>query len=73
LRLLEHPRFRAAYDFMLLRAEAGEIESSIAESWTRLQALDPDGREAELANTRPPRRRRRRRTRKARSDDAARV
>ncbi len=26
LRLLEHPRFRAAYDFLLLRAEAGEVD-----------------------------------------------
>ena len=70
LRLLEHPRFRAAYDFMLLRAEAGEIPAALAESWTRLQALDPAQREAELTQAKRPRRRRRRRT-KARSDDAA--
>jgi poly(A) polymerase len=71
LRLLEHPRFRAAYDFMLLRAEAGEIPMELAQSWTRLQALDPAQREAELAHTKRPRRRRRRRTRRAHSDDTA--
>ena len=27
LRLLDHPRFRAAYDFLLLRAAAGEIDA----------------------------------------------
>jgi poly(A) polymerase len=71
LRLLDHPRFRAAYDFMLLRAEAGEIPAELAQSWTRLQELDPAQREAELAGS--PRRRRRRRggTRHARHDDAA--
>jgi poly(A) polymerase len=71
LRLLEHPRFRAAYDFMLLRADAGEIPTEVAASWTHLQTLDPAQREAELAQSKHPRRRRRRRTRKARSDDAA--
>ncbi len=32
-RLIHHPRFRAAYDLMLLRAEAGEIGSDIASWW----------------------------------------
>jgi poly(A) polymerase len=39
LRFLEHPRFRAAYDFMLLRAASGEIDPEIADWWTRLQEL----------------------------------
>ena len=30
LRLLEHPRFRAAYDFLLLRAESGEADPELA-------------------------------------------
>ena len=30
LRLLEHPRFRAAYDFLLLRAAAGEVDPELA-------------------------------------------
>lgn len=36
-RLLAHPRFRAAYDFMMLRAEAGEVDPELAAWWTRIQ------------------------------------
>nr|VFJ63579.1 MAG: poly(A) polymerase [Candidatus Kentron sp. FM]VFJ64312.1 MAG: poly(A) polymerase [Candidatus Kentron sp. FM]VFK16995.1 MAG: poly(A) polymerase [Candidatus Kentron sp. FM] len=36
--LLHHPRFRAAYDFLVLRAEAGEKEiEDIAQWWTDFQ------------------------------------
>lgn len=45
-RLLEHPRFRAAYDFLLLRAEAGEAEPELAEWWTEFQSADEPAREA---------------------------
>ncbi len=37
LRILSHPRFRAAYDFLLLRVEAGEVTADIGEWWTRFQ------------------------------------
>jgi poly(A) polymerase len=40
VRLLSHPRFRAAYDFLLLRAAAGEPVAELAEWWTRFQAAD---------------------------------
>ncbi|TXH05116.1 MAG: polynucleotide adenylyltransferase PcnB [Nevskiaceae bacterium] len=36
-RLLTHPRFRAAYDFLLLRAQAGEAPQELAEWWTQAQ------------------------------------
>ncbi|SEQ06818.1 poly(A) polymerase [Solimonas aquatica] len=36
-RLLTHPRFRAAYDFLVLRAQSGEIEQAVADWWTRAQ------------------------------------
>ncbi len=39
-RLLTHPRFRAAYDFLMLRAETGGVDHEIAEWWTRYQAVD---------------------------------
>jgi len=45
-RLLNHPRFRAAYDFLLLRAESGEVDPAQGEWWTRFQeqqGLDPKG------------------------------
>ena len=37
LKLMSHPRFRAAYDFMLLRAESGEADTELAEWWTKFQ------------------------------------
>ena len=37
LKLLEHPRFRAAYDFMCLRTQAGELDESECIWWTRIQ------------------------------------
>jgi poly(A) polymerase len=39
-RLMNHPRFRAAYDFLLLRAEIKEIDPDIAIWWKNF--LDPD-------------------------------
>ncbi|MBU6469564.1 MAG: polynucleotide adenylyltransferase PcnB [Gammaproteobacteria bacterium] len=41
-RFLAHPRFRAAYDFLVLRAEAGEVDAELAEWWTRLQSAGTD-------------------------------
>ena len=37
-KLIEHPRFRAAYDFLLLRAQSGENVGELADWWTRYQA-----------------------------------
>ena len=39
LAFLAHPRFRAAYDFLLLRAEAGAEDPAIAQWWTEIQTL----------------------------------
>lgn len=44
LRLLEHPRFRAAYDFMLLRRDAGEDLGELCQWWTEFQAMDENER-----------------------------
>jgi len=40
LKLLGHPRFRAAYDFLVLRAETGEAEPELANWWTRFQSAN---------------------------------
>ncbi len=46
-RLLEMPRFRAAYDFLLLRAESGDEElQELAQWWTDFQAVDEESRAA---------------------------
>jgi poly(A) polymerase len=39
-RLFAHPRFRAAYDFLLLRSETGGAESELAEWWLRYQNVN---------------------------------
>lgn len=49
--LLGHPRFRAAYDFMCLRAQAGELELSEAEWWTQIQEV-PENEQRKLVNER---------------------
>lgn len=74
-RLLEHPRFRAAYDFLLLRAQAGEDVRELADWWTALQENGPDSAPqppaAPAAADDKPRRRRRRRRRKPAVRDKA--
>lgn len=42
--LVEHRRFRAAYDFLLLREESGEECDQRGEWWTEFQTLDMDAR-----------------------------
>lgn len=67
-RLIESPRFRAGYDFMLLRCATGEQNPSLGEWWTSFIAADPAGQEVLMAstkndssNTSPPIKKRRRR------------
>ena len=62
-RLLTHPRFRAAYDLLLLRAESGEDVAEHAKWWTQFQETDVDERRLMLEDRRGPKRRRRRRRR----------
>jgi poly(A) polymerase len=59
-RLLAHPRFRAAYDFMCLRAESGEELGEVCEWWTAFQSAGATEQRkmAEITNTRRRRRRR---------------
>jgi poly(A) polymerase len=44
LRVIEHPRFRAAYDLLLLRAEHGLASMDTAKWWTRIQEVSPEER-----------------------------
>jgi len=76
-RLLQHPRFRAAFDFLALRAQSGEVDSALADWWERFQAADTAGREALLrevggeGGAKRKRRRRRRPRSPAGGSDAA--
>jgi poly(A) polymerase len=53
LSLLQHPRFRAAYDFLLLRAQVGVADPDLAAWWTNIQVLPQEERVA-LVQARPP-------------------
>ncbi len=63
-RLLEHPRFRAAYDFLLLRCEAGELDTELGDWWTRFQEANDTERTGMLQADNGPKPRRRRKRRK---------
>jgi poly(A) polymerase len=60
LRLLALPRFRAAYDFMLLRSQSGEVELELGEWWTEFQDASDERREEMLMPEKGPKKRRRR-------------
>ena len=82
-RLMAHPRFRAAYDFLLLRAAESEELRERGEWWTRAQAVDAEQLASELAKPSPaapapgngesaaPHKRRRRRGGRGRKSGAA--
>jgi len=54
-RLLESPRFRAGYDFLQLRCQAGEQPEELGQWWTDFQNAHPDEREALIETVRPAR------------------
>ncbi len=62
-RLMQHKRFRAAYDFLMLRAELGEVERKLGAWWSEIQEADADQRQRMIAalTPRPKNRKRRRR------------
>jgi len=60
-RLVEQPRFRAAWDFLDLRAQSGEAPRELADWWAAFQQADNAEREAMLKpETAGPKKRRRR-------------
>lgn len=61
--LLQHPRFRAAFDFLALRALAGDESMELAQWWTSFQEVDEPEQTKMIAQLSPqglskPRRRR---------------
>ncbi len=68
--LMQHPRFRAGYDLLMLRAECGEDVSELADWWTRFQSADEDARQSMAVHTgQPAKKRRRPRKRKRKPAD----
>lgn len=76
-RLIHHPRYRAGWDFLRLRAEAGEIDSALPDWWHAFAHASEEERNQLMQNLPPGakdneggrrRRRRRSRRRSARSE-----
>ncbi|MFW1677225.1 polynucleotide adenylyltransferase PcnB [Pontibacter sp. JAM-7] len=71
-RTFEHPRFRAAYDLLLLRENSGEALDGLSQWWTDYQTANPDQRHSmsqQPATAERPKRRRRRRAPSNRAND----
>jgi poly(A) polymerase len=51
--LLEQPRFRAGFDFLRLRGDAGEIDAELANWWEDFSLADDEGRRKLLDAVRP--------------------
>jgi poly(A) polymerase len=74
-RLMEHLRFRAGYDFLLLRAAADEVPAELADWWTRFSHANEEERErliVEASRADSPKRRARRRRSRSRGHGAKR-
>lgn len=68
--LLNHPRFRAGYDFLLLRCESGELPIELADWWTTFINADSATKTAMLMPDTLPKKRRRKPRKKSASDEA---
>lgn len=68
--LVEHRRFRAAYDFLLLREQAGEDTGSLGAFWTEVQELTPQQRLEKMSSGKGTKGGGRRRSRKPRTRPA---
>jgi len=68
--LIKHPMFRAAYDFLLLRAQAGDENPEMAEWWTQFINADDDARAQLLSNANEGKGKRRRKKRKPKNTSA---
>jgi poly(A) polymerase len=69
--LLEQQRFRAGYDFLLLRAESGEVPQELARWWTDFIDADGEGRAAMLMPETAEKKKRRRRRKPAGSSSGS--
>ncbi|TPW00657.1 MAG: poly(A) polymerase [Alphaproteobacteria bacterium] len=69
--VLEQPRFKAGYDFLLLRAESGEVDSEIGEWWSEFLDAGDDARAAMLLPQQPGEAKKRRRRKRKPAGGAA--
>jgi poly(A) polymerase len=67
IKLLEHRRFRAAYDFMVLLAAVGQFDADKAAFWTKVQTQSSEERASSFQISAQPKGKSRRRRRRGRS------
>jgi len=75
-RTVDHPRFRAAYDFLLLREQAGEELAELCDWWTDFQVVDEEKKYAMIRTLRntsksTQAKKRKRRNKSKNTDDSA--
>ena len=68
-RVLAHRRFRAAYDFLMIRCATGDAPQELGDWWTNAQTENPEALLRELPSGRSRRRRRRRGRNRQRRDE----
>jgi len=68
--LIVHERFRAGYDFLVLRSASGEAPAELAQWWEKFQRVGEAERAAMLLAPQPGERKRRRRRRRGRKGPA---
>ena len=70
-RLTTHPRFRAGFDFFLLRADSGDVEAELGDWWREFEAAGDTERRQMLIKDSGPKKRRRRGRKRATGDAEA--
>lgn len=68
-RVMNHKRFRAAYDFLLIREEAGEKTDNLGDWWTEYQEASQE-RQGQMKQSAGNQKRKRKRKRKTRNRNA---
>jgi poly(A) polymerase len=73
MKFLEHRRFRAAYDFMVLLSEVGHVDKELAEFWTNVQnqSAEERARSFQMGGGGEQKRKRRRRKKKGPATNSA--
>lgn len=67
--ILEHPRYRAGYDFLLLRCDSGEMDAELGKWWTAFAEAKPEERTNMLLPDTAPKKRRKRSRKKSSAGD----
>ncbi len=70
-RLLDHPRFRAGFDFLNIRAAGGDATNELVQWWAEFQDADDERRNAMLKPTSASEAKRRRRRPRRKPSEAA--